>query len=78
MGTRMIIKITHKTEALQGGRQGPDGGENTVWSMACRFGETKGLLELGLQMEKAGQIGGSGQRERGLKVGAWRSYSYWE
>ena len=78
MGTRMIIKITHKTEALQGGRQGPDGGENTVWSMACRFGETKGLLELGLQMEKAGHIGGSGQREGDLKVGAWRSYSSWE
>lgn len=52
MGARMIIKTTHKTEALQGGRQGPDGGENMVWSMACRFGETKGLLELGFRWRK--------------------------
>lgn len=77
MGARMIVKITHKTGALQGGRQGPGGGEHVVRAMACRFGETKGLPELGLQMETAGHIGGSGQRGD-RKLGAWRSFSYWE
>lgn len=28
MGARMIIKTARKTEALQGGREGPDGGED--------------------------------------------------
>lgn len=28
MGARMIIKIARKTEALRGGRQGPDRAEN--------------------------------------------------
>lgn len=49
--------------------------ENMVWSMACRFSEIKGLLELGFQTEKAGHIGGSGQREGDLKLGSWRSLS---
>ena len=46
--------------------------------MACRFGGIKGLLELGSQVKKAGHIGGSGQREGDLKLGSWRSCSYWE
>lgn len=28
MCARMMIKTTHKREALQGGRQGPEGDEN--------------------------------------------------
>lgn len=52
--------------------------ENMVWFMACRFGEIIGLLDLGFQMEKAGHIGGGGQREGDLKLGSWRSFSYWE
>lgn len=81
MGARMTIKIARKTEAPRGGDRdlmGVRTSENMVLSMACRFSEIKGLLELGFQMEKAGHIGGSGQREGDLKLGSWRSFSYWE
>lgn len=52
--------------------------EKVVWSVACKSGEIKGLPELGSQMEKAGHRGGGSKTEGDLKVGSWRSCSYWE
>lgn len=71
MGARMIIRLPakQKLRGQRGTAAGVRTSENMVWSMACRFSEIKGLLELGFQTEKAGHIGGSGQREGGPKVG---------